>query len=233
MQKKMPLVKRIMEKIMPKQHEPDIVKSEKPALPFKEQERLNKELLGAAKTGNNDEIRRLLKAGADIFARDKYAGTALHWAANNEHAETCKLIIEKYEEKDRDMNTMMFVGTHDRDGYTALHYAADNGNVQICALLLEKGADINAKEGMHDWTALHTAALEGKTDVCALLLEKGADINAKDNVGRTALILAGVAAKNKTTVAFLTFAPFAPGILVDWKEINSFYSSFEGCLSAA
>ena len=50
-------------------------------------------LYGPAAGGNCDEVRRLLKAGADADMRTTYGWTALHWAAANGHREVVELLL--------------------------------------------------------------------------------------------------------------------------------------------
>jgi hypothetical protein len=57
------------------------------------QERLNDRLIAAAESGDNAEIKRLLKAGAKIrMEAGKY--TALMGAAMHGHTETCALLLK-------------------------------------------------------------------------------------------------------------------------------------------
>jgi hypothetical protein len=65
----------------------DIVSSEKPKLPAKEQKRLNEQFLDAVKEGKIEDVKRLLKAGASIESMDKQNKTALMWATLAKHIE--------------------------------------------------------------------------------------------------------------------------------------------------
>jgi hypothetical protein len=120
-------------------------------------EELDESLLKAAEEGNNAEITRLLKAGADVNA--KYDGTALMEAAKFGKAETCALLI----------NEGAFVNSIDRGiGNTALIWAAMNGHAGACAVLIEHGADADIINGF-GFAALKYAKQYGHKIVAALL----------------------------------------------------------------
>ena len=81
---------------------------------------LEEKLIEAAKTGKTEEVKKLLKAGADIHAeRDQ----ALRYAANNDHTETVKLLLERGAD------------IHAQED-AALRWAAINGHTETCKLLL-------------------------------------------------------------------------------------------------
>ncbi|MCX6774006.1 MAG: ankyrin repeat domain-containing protein, partial [Candidatus Micrarchaeota archaeon] len=79
-------------KEMRKFHKP---KTEGVQLGPEKQAQLDNKLLNAAGRGNNEEIQRLLKAGADINHKNMHGRTALMYAARTGQSETCKFLIEK------------------------------------------------------------------------------------------------------------------------------------------
>ncbi|MCX6773470.1 MAG: ankyrin repeat domain-containing protein, partial [Candidatus Micrarchaeota archaeon] len=107
------------------------------------QEKLNKMILDASKYGKTKRVERLLKAGANIEAKDNDNWTPLMIAAMNGHTQTCALLLEHNASIDAKEN----------DGRTALIIAANNGRTQTCALLIGKGADVNAKAEKGYWKA--------------------------------------------------------------------------------
>jgi ankyrin repeat protein len=55
-------------------------------------EKLNADLLEAAKNGQTGKVLALIKAGADVNAKDIDGKTALMWAVANGHIETANLL---------------------------------------------------------------------------------------------------------------------------------------------
>ena len=154
----------------------------------------------------------ILKAGANINAKDADGMTALMHAANFARDKVTKLLLKHGADvnaKDKSGNTaLMFAADHqeddvvrllleygadvnakDKSGNTALMFAADHQEDDVARLLLEYGADVNAKDKFGN-TALMFAAAHQEDDVARLLLEHGADVNAKDKSGNTALMFA-------------------------------------------
>ncbi|MCX6774368.1 MAG: ankyrin repeat domain-containing protein [Candidatus Micrarchaeota archaeon] len=105
----------------------------------KGQPKLNEDLLMAAREGNNDKIEQLLKDGANIKARKDYTGsTTLILAVKGGRIETCKLLIEKVAEKEKEKNVKNFIDMKDKNGKTALMYAIENKQTDIAKFLKER-----------------------------------------------------------------------------------------------
>jgi len=139
----------------------------KTAYPIAKQKALGEKLLSAAKHGDIDTVKTLLKSGADVNVKNKDGRTALMEAAFSGHTEIVKLLIAK----GADMNAK------NKDGGTALIYAAWQGHIEIAKLLIDKSADVNAKDNT-GWTALMKATtVNGHTEIVKLLIDKGADID--------------------------------------------------------
>ena len=139
-------------------------------------ERYGKTLRDAVSQGDVKALRRLLKRGADVHAKDRWGQTALHRAADWGRADVVKVLLEHGAD----------VNARDADGATPLdeawfHYT------DVVKLLLEKGADPNATTSRYPETRLHEAVRDCRTEVAKLLLDKGADVSAKGDWGRTAL----------------------------------------------
>ena len=105
-----------------------------------EQQEMNEELLGAAFTGRLNKVKRLVNAGADVNAEDKYKRTALHNAASMLITNMFKVktenriaIAEVLIENGADINA------RSDKGLTALGIAAIAGNSDIARLLESKG----------------------------------------------------------------------------------------------
>ena len=84
---------------------------------------------------DQEKMRLLLDAGADVHARDKDGYTPLHRAAASDRDDLAALLIAHGADVD---------ARSDEDR-TPLHFAAEQGHTAVVELLLEKGADINAE----------------------------------------------------------------------------------------
>ncbi|XP_046984003.1 poly [ADP-ribose] polymerase tankyrase-1-like [Schistocerca americana] len=138
----------------------------------------NRRLIQAAEQGAVEELRALLAAGADVGVRDRgeHGMTALHWAAEGEHMEAVRCLLDAGAEvNDRDSNQN-----------TPLHLAAYNGDVALVRILLESSADPNARD---KWgrTPLHDAVWRGHMEAATVLLDGGADVDVMDDDGFTPL----------------------------------------------
>ena len=134
-------------------------------------------LILAAKKNTEATCKVLLEYGADVNAHNNLDDTALTWAATHK-SNIYTLLI------DRGAN----VNARNSEGYTPLILAAKQNNYDMCKDLLSYGADVNAKNNLHD-TAL-TWAVTYDSEIYTLLIDHGADINVKNSRGNTPLILA-------------------------------------------
>ncbi|XP_010722293.1 GA-binding protein subunit beta-2 isoform X1 [Meleagris gallopavo] len=127
---------------------------------------LGKQLLEAARKGEDDEVRTLMASGAP-FTTDWLGTSPLHLAAQHGHYSTAEVLLRAG--VSRDARTKV-----DR---TPLHMAAADGHAHVVDLLIRNGADVNAKD-MLKMTALHWAAEHNHRDVVELLVRYGADVHA-------------------------------------------------------
>jgi ankyrin repeat protein len=140
----------------------------------------NLDLANLAEQGQVEQIRQLVKSGADVNGRLNDGSTALHWAVLHDQPTAVTALLDA----GADPLAM------NRNGVTPLFLAVQNGSTEIVSSLLEAGADPNmlAESGE---TILMTAAYTGKPEVVSLLLENGALVDARDpDFKQTALMIA-------------------------------------------
>jgi ankyrin repeat protein len=132
--------------------------------------------VGRSATPNTPQIIALVRAGADVKAKDQFGYTPLHWAARRGHTELAQTLLDAGADAKAE-NDM---------GETPLHEAACEGHTEFAQTLLNAGADAKAENDM-GYTPLHEAACEGHTELVQTLLNAGANANAKDEDGSTPL----------------------------------------------
>ena len=136
----------------------------------------------AAMRGDLDEVRALLRSGADVNAPQSDGVTAMHWAAENGDAALARVLI--------------YAGANlgpltRNDAYTPLHMAARGGHAGVIELLVGAGADAAAATSSTGVTPMHLAAKAGSGEALRALAGAGADVNARDHRwGQTPLIFA-------------------------------------------
>ena len=104
----------------------------------------------AVKNADIAQLQKLIAAGEDLEAQDKFVGTALHWAALTGNADAARILIEA----GADLNT------HARgDATTALHVAAQTGSVEeVAAVLIEAGAETESCRHRSSVSVMWTSA---------------------------------------------------------------------------
>ena len=98
--------------------------------------------------GDVAEVRRLLKAGADVSLANNYGATPMGLAAEVGNAEILKLLLDAGANAD----------SPNPDGQTALLAVARTGNVEAAELLVKHGAKVDAREKWGGQTALMWAS---------------------------------------------------------------------------
>jgi ankyrin len=137
-------------------------------------------IVEAARQKNTDQIRALIKGGANVSAPQGDGATALHWAAHWDDLAMADLLLAAGAN----------VKAANELGATPLWLASLNGSPQMVDRLLKAGADANAALKTGE-TPLMTAARSGRTEAVKLLVAHGANVNATESLrGQTALMWA-------------------------------------------
>jgi hypothetical protein len=117
-------------------------------------------LMAAARAGDVEVLRDLVRRGAELEAQDEDGYTALMYAANaGEHEAADELVVAGAD-----------VDARDNGGSTPLMFAAQGGHAEIVQRLLDGGADPMPR-GEHGLTARGFAEQNGHREVARLLGE--------------------------------------------------------------
>ena len=147
-----------------------------------EQELATMSLHVAARNGNVDEARELLKHGRyDVNCTDEDGWTPLHRACCWGHVDMVRMLISEFQ-----ADTTI----QDEFGRTPLHVAAHFGEEEVAwTLITEFGCDTTIR-GQYGRTLLHSACERGCLTLAKLLIrDYNADINAQDENKDTPLHL--------------------------------------------
>ena len=171
-------------------------------------------LIAAAERNDVESVRRLLRDGAGVQARDQQGRTGLLAATYHNHVEVAKLLIEAGADvnaQDALQNSPLLLAgasgyleilkltltahpdftLYNRYGGTALIPACERGHVAVVKELLKTKIDVNHINRL-GWTALLEAILlsdggPAHQEIVRMLLAAGADPNLPDHDGATPL----------------------------------------------
>ncbi|XP_045598004.2 inversin isoform X1 [Procambarus clarkii] len=142
-------------------------------------------LLWASAYGSEENVRLLIKHGANNLMPDQEGKTPLHWAA-----------ISKADGAKHCVRTLICaapssVNWQDFDGVTALHLAVAEARIDTVDVILSvQKCKVDLTDNQFR-TALHWACNRGLTSIVGRLLERGAHLGAVDVYGATPLHYAG------------------------------------------
>lgn len=125
---------------------------------------------------NESEVAQLLiRAGADVKAKNRLGITPLYLAAMNGNGAVLRALL------DAGANANQVEDT----GETILMVATRTGDADAVRALLEHGADPNTPEPQLQLTPLMLAAEGGYADIVAALIKSGSDIHVRTRTGAT------------------------------------------------
>jgi uncharacterized protein len=165
---------------------------------------INEVLFRACRKGCAPLARRLLDAGASVYARDRDGTMPLGYAAQSGQTAVVDLLLEQGAPID----------ARNLAGSTALYAAAENDRTAVVDRLLAKGADPNLA-GRSGVTVLAAAAFKGNKPIVDSLLANGSKPNEVDATGKSAIIYA----------AALGFTPIVQRLLDAGVPINARYGN--------
>lgn len=194
---------------------PDPVPSQ-PLPPFQMAEKMNAAIRG----GHVDEVRRLLKEGANANTSALYGDPSLSIATALRRTEIVMLLLEA----GAGVNTVAL------DGRTALFTAVQGSYIEAVELLLRAGADVNIvhyKRSAKLYVApLLEAADRGNAAIVDLLLKAAADVNVEIRsnelysglAGWTPLIMASYQGHAEVVSLLLRAGAYVNGDSLHWAE---------------
>ena len=144
-------------------------------------------LMRASEAGNMDDVRRLLKAGADVNeALGSLGITALTLAAARGHLEVVKILLAAGADPNA-AGGVVHVGF-----FTVLDMAMNRQNknrLEIIDALIAAGARLNPPNWWPS-SPLQTAVSSNDIVMVKELLKRGSEVNWEDQIGSTALVTA-------------------------------------------
>ncbi len=125
----------------------------------------------AVNDSNLQEVKLLLKAGANPNAANRYGATPLFTAVTSGNIAMVDTLLAA----GANVNQVLL------EGETVLMTAARTGNAKIIKALLAKGADTQARENFYGETALIWAVAENHAEVVEALLNAGAGVDTRSS----------------------------------------------------
>ncbi|XP_059486215.1 uncharacterized protein LOC132202919 [Neocloeon triangulifer] len=154
----------------------------------------------AAKAGDWDTCKLLVKLGVDLDAADNIGWNAAHyWAFSGNVGFQLRIIIYLHE------NAPQLIQQRTNDGNTLLHIAAENFAMknETFEWLIQKGIDLRA-ENNRGLSAFNLAAMQGNTEFIKILLDNDRDlINSLTNAGENVMHLLTASSKELKVFEYL------------------------------
>jgi ankyrin repeat protein len=141
----------------------------------------------AAKSGNFENLKSLVKKGASLDFQNSKGKQPLFIAAAEGHEEVVKFLLEQGADPNK----------KSQNGFTALMVPVLSGNASIVSLLAPKMKKEINSSGADKMTALHHASALGDSKVVQILLDSGASVSEKNVQGLTPLLIAILTGKTE------------------------------------
>ncbi len=142
---------------------------------------------------SSSEAKRLIRAGADVNARDAMGNTPLLYAAWSGNAGMSGFLLAH----GADANAQ-------ESGPSVLTWAVLAGRTEVVRLLLSSGARVGTRD-VEGRTLLHIAARYGYDGIAGLLLAADAEVDAVDGSGHTPLDTAVLSAQSTVVPVLLHY----------------------------
>ena len=165
-----------------------------------------------AKEGDEEMLKNVLNAGADLDKENKAGKTALYIGIKYGHYDICKLLISRWanirtvkplfadliaiavQHEDKDMLRNVFDAGADIDepnkaGKTALYISAETGHYYACKFMITNGANISTAKPLYA-NLIAMAVEHYDEDMWRNMLNAGADKDDENKDGETALYIA-------------------------------------------
>lgn len=136
-----------------------------------------------------DQVRELLKAGAEATAKNEQSATPLHLAAIRSLPEVCLMLLE----------AGAVLDAFDKQNWTPFNYALQYGSDETNFFFAKRRAAINAQA-----SPLHVAAMYGRAKVCQHLLQFGYTGAEMDHRGLTPLHFAAMSGSTEASSVLLS-----------------------------
>lgn len=153
------------------------------------------ELLQAAKNGNTERVRAIIRSGVSVEATNENGETAIFRASMFKHKETLEALLEMGGD----------VTAEDLRGEGVLVRAVRGGDVEWVKYLIKRGAArkfVGIRKTPSTRVPLHWAAGVGENEIVKVLIEAGISPMLMDGEGMTPLDYA-MRARRRSTVRLL------------------------------